>query len=263
MTQTKSIALLVCGALPPGLGDYHKVFSTFLQNSLPNATIQFILDPYDVVHKMVYPPDDKIDSYDGILITGSASSAYENIEWINKLVAYIAKIAETKPRIKLLGICYGHQIIARALGAQCVRNNGVWEVGPTPLQLTDTGKQIFGVDSLSIQEMHQDHIPQLPDGVHLLGSTGVSYNQGMVRYAKSADVQTSPSVEDIQIFTVQGHPEFTETLVTGIIDARKAAGIFSAEVAEDAMRRRYAQNDGVSVVGRAIWKILGVSNESS
>lgn len=111
--------------------------------------------------------------------------------------------------------------------------------------------------------MHRDHVPQLPDGVQLLGSTGVSYNQGMVRYAKSADDRGGPSVEDIQIFTVQGHPEFTEPVVTGIISARKAAGILSAEVVEDAMRRQYAQNDGVHVVGRAIWKIFGVSNESS
>ena len=42
------------------------------------------------------------------------------------------------------GICFGHQIVARALGKDCVPNNGVWEVGPTPIDLTETGKQLFG-----------------------------------------------------------------------------------------------------------------------
>ena len=46
------------------------------------------------------------------------------------------------------GICFGHQIIARALGGECVPNDGRWELGPTPLQLTDLGKRIFGSDEL-------------------------------------------------------------------------------------------------------------------
>lgn len=94
-----------------------------------------------------------------------AASAYENLEWINELVKYTAFIAKEKPHIKLigtfdllihhrslldgkLGICFGHQIISRALGEECVPNNGRWEVGLTTLQLTDVGKKIFGVESL-------------------------------------------------------------------------------------------------------------------
>ena len=47
-----------------------------------------------------------------------------------------------------LGICFGHQIIARALGGECVPNGGRWELGPTPLRLTDLGKRIFNSDEL-------------------------------------------------------------------------------------------------------------------
>jgi GMP synthase-like glutamine amidotransferase len=97
-------------------------------------------------------------------LPGSASSAYDDLEWINKLVAYIAKISATKPECKLfgephtdsdkveelkvslhtLGICFGHQIIARALGGECVPNNGKWEVGISEVELTELGQQIFG-----------------------------------------------------------------------------------------------------------------------
>lgn len=43
-----------------------------------------------------------------------------------------------------IGICFGHQIISRALGGECVPNGGIWELGPTPIHLTDIGKQLFG-----------------------------------------------------------------------------------------------------------------------
>lgn len=42
------------------------------------------------------------------------------------------------------GICFGHQIISCALGGECLPNGGVWEIGPTQIQLTDIGKQLFG-----------------------------------------------------------------------------------------------------------------------
>ena len=94
-----------------------------------------------------------------------AASAYENLEWINKLVAYIASVIEEKPQIKIIGalmlfllydlmtkvsagICFGHQITARALGKDCVPNGGRWEVGITPVDLTETGKKIFGAEQL-------------------------------------------------------------------------------------------------------------------
>ena len=48
------------------------------------------------------------------------------------------------------GICFGHQIIARALGGECVPNNGRWEVGTTDMELTDIGKKVFETDRSSI-----------------------------------------------------------------------------------------------------------------
>lgn len=97
------------------------------------------------------------------LLIHQASSACDDIEWINNLAAYISRVAQDKPSIKiigrhalrlstwphheLIGICFGHQIVARALGAQVTRNNK-WEVGPTPVALTDLGKALFGVDTI-------------------------------------------------------------------------------------------------------------------
>jgi len=52
-----------------------------------------------------------------------------------------------RPHLFATGICFGHQIIARALGGECVPN-GRWEIGPTNVKLTNLGQQIFGVETL-------------------------------------------------------------------------------------------------------------------
>jgi len=258
--MSKSLALLICGSLSPILheqyGDYDAVFETFFRNSLPNDT-KFTLDPYDV-QKMEYPPEESIDKYDAIVLTGSAASAYENIEWINKLVDFVALVAENKPRIKLIGICFGHQIIGRALGGECVPNGGKWEVGPTTVDLTDLGKEFFGVSTFNIQQMHRDHVPAVPPTFQLLGSTSVSVNQGMVRFSPHAAPEQR-SLSDVQIFTLQGHPEFDKGIVSGLVEVRSNTGVFSEDVAADAERRKDWQNDGIPVVGKAIWAVLGVT----
>lgn len=83
------------------------------------------------------------------------------------MVEFVTRIIKLKPQIKVIGapaartlyilsvsdefpivgICFGHQIVGRALGGGCVLNKK-WEVGPTPLALTDLGKEIFGVETL-------------------------------------------------------------------------------------------------------------------
>ncbi|KAG6877343.1 hypothetical protein C0993_008480, partial [Termitomyces sp. T159_Od127] len=179
------IALLVTGALP-AFGDYHVVFAAFLRAAAPAHDFELV--PYDVVHKMEYPTDDQLRTFDALMYTGSASNAFDDIEWINTLVAFTARVVHDHPTLKLIGICFGHQIIARALGGSCVRNDR-WEIGPTSLDLTPLGKSLFSVDTLvrssftysacliphqTIQQMHRDHVPTLPPSFDLLASTPTS-----------------------------------------------------------------------------------------
>ncbi|KAJ7678223.1 class I glutamine amidotransferase-like protein [Mycena polygramma] len=267
-SNPKTIALLVCDTLLPAVvgahGDYPVLFTSLLHAAgthlrITDITAKCKLEPYDVV-QLAYPTDAQLDGYDGVLITGSKASAYEDVEWINRLVEFVKRVAVEKPTLKIVGICFGHQIIARALGGRCVANGGKWEVGPTPLALTPLGKEVFGVDSLYIEEMHQDHVPEVPPTFHLLGSTDVSMNQGMVKFFNSDDAPKSPvSLADVHIFTVQGHPEFNEPVVSKLVSARTASGVLDAVTSADAVRRANWQNDGVGVVGTAILRLYGVA----
>jgi len=267
MSKSKSIALLVCdtpiGKVVSEHGDYHRIFTELLRKSSPETgsmDLSFKLDAYEV-RQLLYPSEEQIDTYDAVLITGSSASAHEDTEWIRHLVAYIARLAENKPHVKIIGICFGHQIVAEALGGSCVPNNQ-WEVGPTPLELTQLGKEIFGVDELNIEQMHRDHVPTVPPTFHLLGSTDVSMNQGMVKFSSSTrddgKLDSKANLSDIHVFTVQGHPEFTESIVSKIVEVRSSAGIIPPPTAEEYVTRKDWRNDGL-IIGKTIWKVLDVA----
>ncbi|CCM04362.1 uncharacterized protein FIBRA_06534 [Fibroporia radiculosa] len=265
MAPSLHLALFLCDTPIPGVlashGDYTAIFNVLLRDSLPvESGIAFTLDPYDVRNKLEYPQN--IDEYSGIILTGSAASAYENLEWINRLVSYVREIANEKPHIRVIGICFGHQIVARALGGECVPNDGKWEVGVTEIALTEVGRRLFGVPTLNIQQMHRDHVPAVPPSFELLGSTPISLNQGMVRFYEGRGAGT-PGVEDVHILTVQGHPEFTEHIVDTIVRARESTGVISKDVAEDSRRRGSWRNDGVSIIGKVIWGVLGAGTSSA
>ncbi|KAG8221557.1 class I glutamine amidotransferase-like protein [Butyriboletus roseoflavus] len=223
---------------------------------------------------MAYPPDSL--QYDGLLITGSRASAYEDIEWINNLVAYVKRIVTEKPSLKVFGICFGHQIIARALGGSCVQNNGLWEVAVTTVQLAPLGKAIFGADQLDLQQMHRDHVPTAPPNAYIFGSTDITPNHGMVIFDPAvgqlppedldSDALRHVRLTSIQVLTVQGHPEFTGPFISMLLDARVA--LLGEEVVNDGRLRaggipgrHYPDGltcDGISKVGKVIWGVLGI-----
>lgn len=73
--------------------------------------------------------------------------AFADDEWIVRLVDYVRKAYETTD-VALVGICFGHQIIARALGGEVRRSGGKWEVSVDKVRLSPLGKELFGVDEL-------------------------------------------------------------------------------------------------------------------
>ena len=113
-------------------------------------------------------------------------------------------------------------------------------------------------DLKNIQHMNRDHVPAVPPGFELLGSTDICHNQGMVRYTPDGSGKLA-KLSDIQILTTQGHPEFTKRIIAMVVGIRAERGILTPECAQDAIKRNELENEAPEVVGRAIWKILGVT----
>ena len=87
-------------------------------------------------------------------------------------------------------------------------------------------------------------------------------NQGMVQlYSTDAPSSAGADPKDVHIFTVQGHPEFHKAITNAIVDARSSTGLFSETLVGDYKRRADWRNDGVDVVGKAIWEIVRASRE--
>ncbi|KAH9055119.1 class I glutamine amidotransferase-like protein [Lactarius deliciosus] len=256
MTKEPCLALLVCDIPIPAVvkdhGEYPMIFERFLRASLPVGLSAFTLDSYDIRYAMEYPKEDVLDTCDGIIISGSAASAYEDFEWIKRLVSWVATLVTQRPLIKIIGICFGHQIVARALGGKCVSNSGKWEVAITEVTLTDLGQRIFGAQSLA------HHVPVTPPSFHRLGSTTITENQGMVLFSDpSAPLPTLDApIPQIHVLTLQGHPEFTAEIVKEVVKARSESGAMDRETAENAWPRADWHNDGVNLIGKAIWRVL-------
>ena len=123
-TKDPRLALLVCDIPIPAVvkdhGEYPIIFERFLRASLPDGLSAFTMDSYDIRYAMEYPKEDILDTYDGIIISGSgefillsnrrvdpncfvAASAYEDFEWIKRLVSWVASLATQRPLIKIIG----------------------------------------------------------------------------------------------------------------------------------------------------------------
>jgi len=108
--------------------------------------------------------------------------------------------------------------------------------------------------------MNRDLVPPTPPSFRILASSKHSPNHGMVRFSHSGSSQDSPPLNfrltDIHILTSQGHPEFTESIMRLLLSARRE--LLGTEVVDDGESRAGNQNDGVAIVGKAIWGMMGV-----
>ncbi|KAK9323127.1 class I glutamine amidotransferase-like protein [Lipomyces orientalis] len=197
---------------------------------------------FDVVKGFYPEPDD----FDGILLTGSRANAFDNDPWILQLVQYIIRVHNSSSA-RLVGICFGHQIIARALGGIVEENSAGWEVSVTklPLDMTGKGAELFpeaGAEGeLRLQQMHRDHVSVPPPGMHVFASSDRSPVQGLYEKGK--------------VLTLQGHPEFNEDVARSLVEIRMLAGQISEAEAKDALARVSVKNHGGDV-GKAIVRFL-------
>ncbi|KAG6373022.1 class I glutamine amidotransferase-like protein [Boletus reticuloceps] len=272
------LALLLCdeiyttpSAIKDARGEYAHIFRQFLSASLRQITteVAFTLDAYDVVHDMAYPPDNV--HYEGILIGGSRASANDQLPWVIKLLAYIKRVVADRHSLKIFGACFGHQVICKALGSPVEK--GEWEVSVTTIHLTSIGRALFHADKLHLQLTHHDQVTACPPHAHLLGSTDIAPNQGIVIFEpasahlleclESTSISRSDALRvpltSIQVFTFQGHFEFTEPIVRQLIP--EFADELGPELVEDGLLRIGTPTDAIDKVGRVIWGVLGVTAE--
>jgi hypothetical protein len=135
------------------LGRFEAIFTSMFKAACQGLNPPQTLDSQLTVtaHNVVaasgasYPDPASIDA---VLITGSRHSAYADDDWIVRLTAFTRRLLVGDDGVRVIGVCFGHQIVARALGARVAPSPFGWELSVTEMQLTEEGKAVFGVEKL-------------------------------------------------------------------------------------------------------------------
>ena len=173
------IGILQTGHAPEQLLETHGDYAAHFERLLAGNGFSF--ETYNVVD-MEFPQSP--NNCDGWLITGSKHGAYEDIPFIAPLEDFIRAVDAAD--VPMVGICFGHQLIAQALGGKVEKFKGGWAVGHSNYD--------WGGETVSLNAWHQDQVVALPDGATVLASNDFCKNAAMV-YGN-------------RIFTVQAHPEY-------------------------------------------------------
>jgi len=180
-------------------GEYPDMFAELFHLVDPDISLM----TYEVVHGE-YPSD--IDEVDGYVITGSKLSVYDDIPWINNLKNFVRQLHSEEK--KIIGICFGHQLVAEALGGKTGQAETGWCVGVHKNKFTDAAKD-YGLtrSEFKIPSNHKDQVLELPPGGKLLARTETCPISAM-------------GLGD-HILTFQGHPEFSEGYARALLDMRR------------------------------------------
>lgn len=201
------IGILQCGQSPAQLkdelGDYPDMFVRLLDGRGFDFTIWHVED-------MQFP--DEVTQADGWLLTGSRHGAYEDHAFIPPLEDFIRRAYQAG--VPMVGICFGHQIIAQALGGTVVKHPDGWAVGAHDYD--------FGGQQVTLNAWHQDQVVTLPEGAQVTGRSEFCENAALV-YGDRA-------------FSVQAHPEFQDAFVQGLMDTR-AKGVVPQDLLDQAAQR--------------------------
>ena len=214
------IGILQTGRAPDALrtehGDYPDMFTRLL------AGRGFDFRTWHV-EEMQFPGS--VHDAEGWLITGSRHGAYEDHPFIPPLEDFLRRAyAEGVP---IAGICFGHQILAQALGGKVEKYAGGWSVGPTDYD--------FGGETVTVNAWHQDQVVEKPPEAEVIATSPFCRYAGLA-YGNRA-------------LTVQPHPEFGDAFVDGLMKTR-GKGLVPDHLMAAATERLGRPNSSAAIADR-------------
>jgi GMP synthase-like glutamine amidotransferase len=183
---------------------------------LRSTGAEFEFAGYEVAQGQLPASPAECDAY---VITGSPRGAYDSDPWISELIQFIR--AATQAGRKFVGICFGHQVLAQALGGHVEKSEKGWGLGLKSLEVSQAKPWMNGQQQqVALYFAHQDQVIQLPPGAELLGGSEFC-PIGMY------------TIQD-QIFGIQGHPEFSRSIMSDILNRQKTNGDVAVATAAEA-----------------------------
>jgi GMP synthase-like glutamine amidotransferase len=196
------IGLLECDHVAeryrPIAGDYADMFTAMVGEVDPDAEVVL----YDARHGVL---PSRPDECDGWLCTGSSASVYDGEPWIEALAAVVGDVHAA--RAPFVGICFGHQLIAHALGGRTERATAGWGAGALPMEVSAQEPWMTPARvSATLLYSHQYQVTELPPGGRVLGS--------------AAHCPVAMLDVDDDVIGIQAHPEFGVPYVRALLEDR-------------------------------------------
>lgn len=200
----KQIALIKTGNTIEQIRHDHGDFEAWFADGMGVADLLQV----DVFKHQAFPA---AESLAGVVITGSPAMVSAREDWSEQTAAWLAKIV--KKGVPVLGVCYGHQLLAHALGGKAGLNPNGRQIGTVKAELIDTAKDdpILGYlpSTFAAQTSHSEVVLELPPGAERLATSPLD-NNFAIRFTENA-------------WGVQYHPEFSGAIMLEYIRYRSDA----------------------------------------
>lgn len=227
------VGVLVCDHVAPSLrdvagGDYGEMYAALLRSAEPTLGVRV----YDVVGGRLPASPSECDAW---IVTGSRHDAFGDDPWLVALRGFVARLRAERARA--VGICFGHQVIAHALGGR-VERGPAWKVGPQALEVEAT--PWFPGGRVHLNAMHRDVVTALPDDAVVIGTGSTAAVPAFL-------------VGDTML-GIQDHPEFDAGYTAALIGERRT--LMGDAAADAALAELEARPTDGAQVARAIVAFL-------
>ena len=196
------ITIIETGLVSPQFRERHGSYPQMFQRMVAAADPSVACNVVSVATGEALPDPATLDA---ILITGSAAGVYDDVAWIAPLEAFVR--AAHDRHVPMVGVCFGHQLIAQALGGTVRKSEKGWGIGRHIYRIAPDNGLIDG-ETIAAAASHQDQVITPPASARTIMSSEFTPHAGLL-YANGTTL------------SVQPHPEFTADYADALCELRR------------------------------------------